>query len=42
MMAGRFSGTMCLSEPHAGDVGATKTRARLLDGNVYAINGTKC
>jgi alkylation response protein AidB-like acyl-CoA dehydrogenase len=43
MLAGRFSGTMCLSEPHAGsDVGATKTRARQLDGNVYAITGTKC
>jgi alkylation response protein AidB-like acyl-CoA dehydrogenase len=43
MMEGRFSGTMCLSEPHAGsDVGATKTRARHLDGNVYAIRGTKC
>ncbi len=28
MLDGRFSGTMCLSEPHAGsDVGATRTRA---------------
>ncbi|HLK11446.1 MAG TPA: acyl-CoA dehydrogenase [Candidatus Binatia bacterium] len=43
MLAGRFAGTMCLSEPHAGsDVGATKTRARRLEGNVYAISGTKC
>jgi alkylation response protein AidB-like acyl-CoA dehydrogenase len=43
MMAGRFSGTMCLSEPHAGsDVGATKTKAKQLDGNLYAISGTKC
>jgi len=43
MMAGRFSGTMCLSEPHAGsDVGATKTKAKQLDGNLYAITGTKC
>jgi alkylation response protein AidB-like acyl-CoA dehydrogenase len=43
MLSGRFSGTMCLSEPHAGsDVGATKTRARPVDGNVYAITGTKC
>ena len=43
MMSGRFSGTMCLSEPHAGsDVGAAKTRARHLEGHVYAINGTKC
>ena len=43
MLDGRFSGTMCLTEPHAGsDVGATTTRARPLGGNVYAINGTKC
>jgi alkylation response protein AidB-like acyl-CoA dehydrogenase len=43
MMNGRFAGTMCLSEPHAGsDVGAAKTRARPLDGNVYKITGTKC
>jgi alkylation response protein AidB-like acyl-CoA dehydrogenase len=43
MLDGRFSGTMCLSEPHAGsDVGATRTRARHLEGNVYAISGTKC
>ena len=43
MLDGRFSGTMCLSEPHAGsDVGATRTRARHLEGHVYAITGTKC
>jgi alkylation response protein AidB-like acyl-CoA dehydrogenase len=43
MLDGRFAGTMCLSEPHAGsDVGATRTRARHLEGNVYAITGTKC
>ena len=43
MLGLRFSGTMCLSEPHAGsDVGATRTRARHLEGNVYAITGTKC
>jgi alkylation response protein AidB-like acyl-CoA dehydrogenase len=43
MLDGRFSGTMCLSEPHAGsDVGATRTRARPLEGNVYTITGTKC
>jgi alkylation response protein AidB-like acyl-CoA dehydrogenase len=43
MLAGRFAGTMCLSEPHAGsDVGATKTRAKPLEGNTYAITGTKC
>ncbi len=43
MMSGRFSGTMCLSEPHAGsDVGATKTRAQHLEGHIYKITGTKC
>lgn len=43
MLDGRFGGTMCLSEPHAGsDVGATRTRARALGDNVYAITGTKC
>jgi hypothetical protein len=43
MLSGRFSGTMCLSEPHAGsDVGATKTRAKQLEANLYAISGTKC
>jgi alkylation response protein AidB-like acyl-CoA dehydrogenase len=43
MLEGRFAGTMCLSEPHAGsDVGATKTRARPLEGNIYKITGTKC
>ena len=43
LMSGRFAGTMCLSEPHAGsDVGAAKTRARLLDGHTYKITGTKC
>ena len=43
MMEGRFAGTMCLSEPHAGsDVGATRTKATLIDGHDYTINGTKC
>jgi alkylation response protein AidB-like acyl-CoA dehydrogenase len=43
MLDGRYAGTMCLSEPHAGsDVGATRTRACHLEGNVYAISGTKC
>lgn len=43
MMDGRFSGTMCLSEPHAGsDVGAARTKAVHLDGNRYRISGTKC
>ena len=40
---GRFSGTMCLSEPHAGsDVGSARTKAVRLDGNQYKITGTKC
>jgi alkylation response protein AidB-like acyl-CoA dehydrogenase len=43
MMAGRFSGTMCLSEPHAGsDVGATTTKATHIEGTLYSITGTKC
>ncbi|MCX8072779.1 MAG: acyl-CoA dehydrogenase [Candidatus Binatia bacterium] len=43
MLQGRFSGTMCLSEPHAGsDVGMAKTRATPLEGNIYRIQGTKC
>jgi alkylation response protein AidB-like acyl-CoA dehydrogenase len=43
MVDGRLAGTMCLSEPHAGsDVGATVTRARHLEDDVYAITGTKC
>lgn len=43
MMDGRFSGTMCLSEPHAGsDVGSARTKAVPLDGNRYKITGTKC
>ncbi len=43
MMNGRFSGTMCLSEPHAGsDVGALTTKAVRIEGNRYKIYGTKC
>jgi alkylation response protein AidB-like acyl-CoA dehydrogenase len=43
MIRGEFTGTMCLSEPHAGsDVGAAKTSAELVDGNRYRIKGTKC
>jgi alkylation response protein AidB-like acyl-CoA dehydrogenase len=43
MLSGRFSGTMCLSEPHAGsDVGAVKTRAKQIEGHLYSISGTKC
>ncbi|HXC53225.1 MAG TPA: acyl-CoA dehydrogenase [Candidatus Limnocylindrales bacterium] len=43
MQNGRFSGTMCLSEPHAGsDVGSARTKAVRIDGNRYRITGTKC
>ncbi|MFN2375013.1 MAG: acyl-CoA dehydrogenase [Candidatus Binatia bacterium] len=43
MLDGRFAGTMCLSEPHAGsDVGSALTKAVRLDGNRYKITGTKC
>ncbi len=43
MLDGRFSGTMCLSEPHAGsDVGAATTKAVKVDGNRYRITGSKC
>ncbi len=43
MIDGRFSGTMCLSEPHAGsDVGAATTKAVHIEGNKYKITGSKC
>lgn len=43
MQNGRFSGTMCLSEPHAGsDVGSARTKAVRIDGNRYRITGNKC
>ena len=43
MTNGRFSGTMCLSEPHAGsDVGALTTKAVPIEGNRYKIFGSKC
>ncbi len=43
MFAGKYAGTMCLSEPQAGsDVGAASTTAKPLDDGVYAIAGTKC
>ncbi len=42
MLAGKWGGTMCLTEPHAGtDVGSAKTTAtRNADGS-YVIRGTK-
>lgn len=43
MLDGRFSGTMCLSEPHAGsDVGSARTKAVKIDGHRYRITGSKC
>jgi len=41
LVSGEWTGTMCLTEPHAGtDVGALKTRAEK-DGDHYRIFGTK-
>jgi alkylation response protein AidB-like acyl-CoA dehydrogenase len=43
MLDGRFSGTMCLSEPHAGsDVGSARTKAVKIEGHRYRITGSKC
>jgi len=43
MYTGQWGGTMCLTEPGAGsDVGALKTRAKLLPDGSYQITGTKC
>jgi hypothetical protein len=42
IFGGKWSGTMCLTEPHAGsDVGAAKSTARRLPDGTYAIKGTK-
>jgi alkylation response protein AidB-like acyl-CoA dehydrogenase len=42
MFAGKWGGTMCLTEPHAGsDVGAAKSTAKDLGDGNYAIKGTK-
>jgi 3-(methylthio)propanoyl-CoA dehydrogenase len=39
---GTWSGTMCLTEPHAGsDVGSAKTSARKNPDGTYSIRGTK-
>ncbi|MGI9418248.1 MAG: acyl-CoA dehydrogenase family protein, partial [Geminicoccaceae bacterium] len=41
LVSGEWTGTMCLTEPHAGtDVGALKTKAEK-DGDHYLIFGTK-
>jgi len=42
MMSGEWTGTMCLTEPHAGsDVGAASTTATRNDDGTYNIRGTK-
>jgi 3-(methylthio)propanoyl-CoA dehydrogenase len=41
LVSGEWTGTMCLTEPHAGsDVGALRTRA-VREGDHYRIHGTK-
>ena len=42
IIEGRWTGTMCLTEPHAGtDLGLLKTRAEPADDDTYRISGTK-
>lgn len=42
IVAGRWTGTMCLTEPHCGtDLGLLKTRAEPADDGSYRISGTK-
>jgi alkylation response protein AidB-like acyl-CoA dehydrogenase len=42
MIAGKWGGTMCLTEPHAGsDVGSASSTARRLPDGTYRISGTK-
>lgn len=42
MMAGRFFGTMCLTEPHSGtDLGILRTKAEPNDDGSFNITGTK-
>lgn len=42
MLTGAWSGTMCLTEPHAGsDVGSASSRAEKRADGTYAITGTK-
>src|SRR5690606_25447612 len=42
MFAGKWGGTMCLTEPHAGsDVGASSSTAKPNDDGTYSIRGTK-
>ncbi len=42
LLSGEWTGTMCLTEPHAGsDVGLARTRAEPLADGAYAVTGTK-
>ncbi len=42
MFSGKWAGTMCLTEPHAGsDVGSAKTSAKRNEDGTYSIKGTK-
>jgi len=42
LIEGRWTGTMCLTEAHAGsDLGLLKTRAEPREGGTYAVTGTK-
>ena len=42
LVAGTWTGTMCLTEPHCGtDLGLLKTRAEPVGDDKYAITGTK-
>ncbi|MEZ4260004.1 MAG: acyl-CoA dehydrogenase [Polyangiaceae bacterium] len=42
MFTGKWGGTMCLTEPHAGtDVGSAKTTAKRNADGTYSIKGTK-
>ena len=42
MISGQWTGTMCLTEPHAGsDVGASTTRAEPQEDGTYLISGEK-
>lgn len=42
LVSGKWTGTMCLTEPQCGtDLGILKTKAEPLSGGTYSINGTK-
>ncbi|MFT5391731.1 MAG: alkylation response protein AidB-like acyl-CoA dehydrogenase [Gammaproteobacteria bacterium] len=42
MISGEWTGTMCLTEPHAGtDLGLLRSRAEPNDDGSYAVSGTK-